>query len=647
VFARPAPVLVRVVALSLFTALCAATTAPVVSAAPIRVTAVTMTSDQGDYIGQGLSRLFHPGNGSVTLSGNSSYLTVSVSGGTNDDYFTFELAAPPGETLAVGHYPRTQAAAVREPGRPGLEVKGSGRGCNAVVGRFTVHEITTAGTSVSSFWATYEQHCEGGTAGLYGEIRYEQPSESDLLVAPLLSSWAERYPGTSSGPMPVTVVNTGSAPVTVGDPQLVGEQRAAFMVDANTCTSSVPVGGSCAVQLRFTPTAPGPHRAQLLLDTSSSAGRYVIELSGEGVAGTTAWRMTGESGDFVYGGRSADWNPGNANLAVRGSDAGLAMRVESFDGQRYDARLHPGDGDVLQPGRRYSGARRYGFADGAPGLEVDTILGRCKTISGEFTIHELQVEDGVIALFSATFEQHCDGAQPALRGSLAYRAANGVPPTPGPQPADSPAGAQPRATDDSCPDGRVPEDGFTDVAPASQHERSIDCVVWWEVARGRTSTEYGPSLDVTRAQMATFIASAITRSGGALQGDPPNRFSDDNGSPHERSIDRLAHAGIVAGLADGRYGPDQHISRAQMATFLVRAYEYVSGRALPAGGDSFSDDDGTPHEANIDKIARAGFTGGAEHGAYRPGVSVKRDQMASFIARMLDLLVEEGGARTP
>jgi hypothetical protein len=84
-----------------------------------------------------------------------------------------------------------------------------------------------------------------------------------------------------------------------------------------------------------------------------------------------------------------------------------------------------------------------------------------------------------------------------------------------------------------------------------------------------------------------------------------------------------------------------------MATFLVRAYEYVSGRALPAGGDSFSDDDGTPHEANIDKIARAGFTGGAEHGAYRPGVSVKRDQMASFIARMLDLLVEEGGARTP
>src|SRR3954452_21198645 len=61
-----------------------------------------------------------------------------------------------------------------------------------------------------------------------------------------------------------------------------------------------------------------------------------------------------------------------------------------------------------------------------------------------------------------------------------------------------------RAVDDSCPAGRVPEDGFTDVPPGAAHEDTIDCVVWWKVANGVGPGTYNPAGEVNRAQMASF-----------------------------------------------------------------------------------------------------------------------------------------------
>ncbi len=77
-----------------------------------------------------------------------------------------------------------------------------------------------------------------------------------------------------------------------------------------------------------------------------------------------------------------------------------------------------------------------------------------------------------------------------------------------------------------------------------------------------------------------------------------------------------------------------------MATFLVRAAG-VAGVQLRGDRDVFPDDDGSVHEPNIDAAAVAGLTGGRSDGTYGPTSSVLRSQMASFLARMLDLLVEE------
>jgi hypothetical protein len=172
------------------------------------------------------------------------------------------------------------------------------------------------------------------------------------------------------------------------------------------------------------------------------------------------------------------------------------------------------------------------------------------------------------------------------------------------------------------------------------HELAIDCMVWWEIAKGTSATTYEPA---TRSRGADGVVRrpAHRAERRRAAGRRADAFSDDNGLVHEASINRLAAAGLVKGTAEGRYSPDAPVSRGQMATFLVRAYEHVSDDDLSASSDYFSDDDGSTHEDNINKSAEAGFTNGRD-GGYQPADVVRRDAMASFLSRALDLLVEEG-----
>ena len=84
------------------------------------------------------------------------------------------------------------------------------------------------------------------------------------------------------------------------------------------------------------------------------------------------------------------------------------------------------------------------------------------------------------------------------------------------------------------------------------------------------NTRFCPAAPVTRGQMAAFLVRAIgyTDNGGG------DLFTDDDNSPFEGDIDRLGAAGVTKGCnppANTRFCPNSHLTRAQMATFLVRA----------------------------------------------------------------------------
>lgn len=80
-----------------------------------------------------------------------------------------------GRPLEVDRYDHATRYPFEATGDPGVDVGGSGRGCNVSSGWFAIESIAagpTAGT-YSELTATFEQHCENGAAALRGCIHFE------------------------------------------------------------------------------------------------------------------------------------------------------------------------------------------------------------------------------------------------------------------------------------------------------------------------------------------------------------------------------------------------------------------------------------------------------------------------------------------
>ena len=90
-----------------------------------------------------------------------------------------------------------------------------------------------------------------------------------------------------------------------------------------------------------------------------------------------------------------------------------------------------------------------------------------------------------------------------------------------------------------------------------------------------------------------------------LTGTAPDAFTDDEASPHEPNINLVAKAGIATGCAATKYCPTALVSREQMASFLARALK-LAGTAP----DAFTDDEQSIHEPNINLVAKAGVATG-------------------------------------
>ena len=111
-----------------------------------------------------------------------------------------------------------------------------------------------------------------------------------------------------------------------------------------------------------------------------------------------------------------------------------------------------------------------------------------------------------------------------------------------------------------------------------------------------------------------------------------NYFNDVGVSSFRSDIVWNADQGITTGCGAGRFCPTANVPRDQMASFLSRAL-HLSGPAPNA----YTDDNGNPHEPNINLVAREGIASGCGTNLFCPSGLVKRDQMASFLSRALDL----------
>jgi S-layer homology domain len=113
-----------------------------------------------------------------------------------------------------------------------------------------------------------------------------------------------------------------------------------------------------------------------------------------------------------------------------------------------------------------------------------------------------------------------------------------------------------------------------------------------------------------------------------------NYFDDVGTSSFRKDIIWLAEQGITKGCGAGKYCPASNVRRDEMASFLARALGLTA-----SAPDAFVDDEGNTHQPNINRIAAAGITAGCNPAAhlYCPAANVRRDEMASFLSRALGL----------
>ena len=122
-------------------------------------------------------------------------------------------------------------------------------------------------------------------------------------------------------------------------------------------------------------------------------------------------------------------------------------------------------------------------------------------------------------------------------------------------------------------------------------------IIWLKdqgITTGCSATSFCPNGAVTRAQMATFLARAMD-----LPDATKDYFTDDETSHHEKNINKIAEAGITLGCTPTTFCPERQVTRAQLASFLARALD------LPeTATDYFTDDETQPPRGQHQPAAR-------------------------------------------
>jgi hypothetical protein len=93
--------------------------------------------------------------------------------------------------------------------------------------------------------------------------------------------FATQLVGTSSAPQPVTLSNTTGLPVNISSIVISGTNGSDFG-QTNDCGSSLPAGGTCIINVTFTPSQLGPRTASVTTTYDGRGSPLVVNLRGKG-----------------------------------------------------------------------------------------------------------------------------------------------------------------------------------------------------------------------------------------------------------------------------------------------------------------------------------------------------------------------------
>lgn len=176
---------------------------------------------------------------------------------------------------------------------------------------------------------------------------------------------------------------------------------------------------------------------------------------------------------------------------------------------------------------------------------------------------------------------------------------------------------------------------FNDVPANHWSAKAIYDLANRKVVAGYGNNIFGFGDNVTRGQVARMIYAYVKPADADASFKNP--FTDIKGHMFEKEILALAKEGLVAGYGEGKYGPDDILTREQMAQVLTNGFKFKATKTT-----SFTDVDKNSWAYNaINALEENGVTIGTGGKMYSPYAHVTREQYSQFLYNSINAVKKE------
>lgn len=158
------------------------------------------------------------------------------------------------------------------------------------------------------------------------------------------------------------------------------------------------------------------------------------------------------------------------------------------------------------------------------------------------------------------------------------------------------------------------------------------------IVNGVAADTFAPNRNISRAEFAALVVKAL---GFAPTSEDNKAFTDVQPSAWYASYIKTAvQYGIVKGMTDGTFHPNQEVTRQEMAVMLARALELVQKDTSSSNtGAATFDQDGSQiakwAQSSVVKLAAAGIMQGKSAGKFAPLDHATRAEAAVTLKRLL------------
>lgn len=180
--------------------------------------------------------------------------------------------------------------------------------------------------------------------------------------------------------------------------------------------------------------------------------------------------------------------------------------------------------------------------------------------------------------------------------------------------------------------------GFTDI-DGHWAQKDIEAMAAKQIAKGLTDGTFAPNRQITRAEFAAWIVRALDLPNVEV----PVSFTDTKADAwYNDAVYRAYGAGIIKGNSETTFGPSLFITRQEMAVMLMNAYAYATGKKIDdlftTAEVKFADEDAASQWARryVRLASATGLMTGNPDGMFIPKGQATRAEAISVIKRLLD-----------